>query len=129
MVYILQVPPGLYEEQGKSINRGAIYISETSPLEVSQAYLKQFQEDFYLFLESRSQELIVGGKMVLILLGRAGLDHVDRGNSFLWELLSRSFALLVSKVYIRYPKELVTYCFKIFELLSLSFFGKSLGGG
>ncbi|KAF5454418.1 hypothetical protein F2P56_024085 [Juglans regia] len=44
-----------------------------------------------------SRELVVGGRMVLILLGRESQDHVDRGNSFFWELLSRSFAELVSK--------------------------------
>lgn len=94
----MQVPTGLYDEQGKSINKGTIHISKTSPIEVSIAYLKQFKEDFFLFLNSRSEELVVGGKMVLILLGREGPDHVDRGNSFFWELLSRSFAILVSKV-------------------------------
>ena len=96
--YIMQVPPALYDEQGRSINKGHVYISESSPPQVSQAYYKQFKEDFMLFLGSRSEELIVGGRMVLILLGRRGPDHVDRGNSFFWELLSRSFANLISKV-------------------------------
>lgn len=36
--------------------------------------------------------------MVLIMLGRIGPEHVDRGNSSFWELLSRSIALLVSQV-------------------------------
>ncbi|KAH7520003.1 hypothetical protein FEM48_Zijuj08G0097500 [Ziziphus jujuba var. spinosa] len=92
-----KIPPGLYNEQGKSINGGTVHITKTSPLEVSIAYSKQFKEDFFLFLNSRSEELVAGGKMVLILLGREGPDHIDRGNSFLWELLSRSFAILVSK--------------------------------
>jgi len=35
--------------------------------------------------------------MVLILVGRGGSNHVDRGNSFLWKLLSQSFAILVSQ--------------------------------
>jgi len=95
---VMQVPPGLKDEQDRSINKGHIYISESSPPQVSQAYFKQFQEDFNLFLRSRSDELVVGGQMVLILLGRRGQDHVDRGNSFLWELLSLSFAKLVSEV-------------------------------
>ncbi|XP_015576633.1 probable methyltransferase TCM_000336 isoform X2 [Ricinus communis] len=64
---------------------------------LSKAYLMQFKEDFSLFLQSRSQELISGGCMVLILLGRVGPDQVDRGNSFFWELLSRSVAILVSQ--------------------------------
>jgi hypothetical protein len=97
--YIVQVPPAIYDEKGKSINKGHVYISEFSPPQVSQAYYKQFQEDFRLFLGSRSEELIVGGRMVLILLGRIGLDHVDRGNSFFWQLLSRSLTKLISKVF------------------------------
>ncbi|RXI07377.1 hypothetical protein DVH24_026513 [Malus domestica] len=93
----MQVPPELYCKEGKSINKGSVYVSESSPVGVSQAYLKQFQEDFTLFLKSRSEELAAGGRMVLILLGRSGPDHVDRGNCFFWQLLSQSIAILVSK--------------------------------
>ncbi|CAK9143428.1 unnamed protein product [Ilex paraguariensis] len=95
--WLSRVPPALYDEQGRSINKSNIYISESSPPQVTQAYFSQFQEDFPLFLRSRSKELISGGQMVLILLGRRGPNHVDRGNAFLWELLSRSFAILVSQ--------------------------------
>ncbi|XP_031255073.1 salicylate carboxymethyltransferase-like isoform X1 [Pistacia vera] len=95
--YVMQVPPALYNDHGDSINKGNIYISESSPPRVLHAYFNQFQEDFSTFLRSRSEELVVGGRMVLILLGRAGPDHVDRGNSFFWELLSRSLAILASQ--------------------------------
>ncbi|KAL5557336.1 hypothetical protein UlMin_039572 [Ulmus minor] len=95
--WLSRVPPGIYDENGRSLNKGTIYISKSSPKVVSQAYLMQFQEDFSLFLKSRSEELTVGGRMVLILLGRGGSDHVDRGNSSLWELLTRSFFELISK--------------------------------
>lgn len=95
--WLSKVPPTIYNEKGESINKGNIYISESSPPAVSKAYFKQFQEDFTLFLRSRSGELVVGGRMVLILLGRIGPDHVDRGNSLFWELLSRSLAILVSQ--------------------------------
>ncbi|KAK6288090.1 hypothetical protein POUND7_014269 [Theobroma cacao] len=93
----MQVPPALYDEHGKSTNKGNVYISESSPPSVSQAYWNQFQEDFSLFLKSRSVEVVTGGRMVLILLGRIGQDHVDRGNSFFWEILSRSLAISVSQ--------------------------------
>ncbi|XP_024047335.1 salicylate carboxymethyltransferase [Citrus clementina] len=106
--WLSKVPPTLYNEMGESINKGNIYISESSPSAVSKAYFKQFQEDFTLFLRSRSEELVVGGRMVLILLGRIGPDHVDRGNSFFWELLSRSLAILVSQGEIEKEK-LVAY--------------------
>lgn len=95
--WLSRVPLAIYDKEGRSINKGSIYISESSPPEVSQAYSRQFQEDFSLFLRSRSEELVVGGRMVLILLGRSGPNHVDRGNSFLWKLLTRSFAILVSQ--------------------------------
>lgn len=82
-----------------SINKTSIYISERSPAGVSEAYYKQFQEDFGMFLKSRSQEVMDGGKMVLIMLGRDGASHVDRGVSFLWEILYQSLATLVQQVH------------------------------
>ncbi|KAH1114551.1 hypothetical protein J1N35_007929 [Gossypium stocksii] len=100
----MQVPPALYDEHGKSINKGNIYVSELSPQSVSQAYYKQFQEDFSLLLKSLSEELVTGGRTVLILLGRIGQDHADRGNSFFSEILSRSLALSVSQAAIEKEK-------------------------
>ncbi|KAJ4949872.1 hypothetical protein NE237_000021 [Protea cynaroides] len=52
--WLSRVPVTLYDEDGKSMNKGKIYISESSPHLVSEAYLIQFQEDFSLFLRSRS---------------------------------------------------------------------------
>ncbi|XP_028774653.1 jasmonate O-methyltransferase-like [Neltuma alba] len=95
--WLSRVPPELYDEEGKSINKGCIYICGSSPEEVARAYYKQFREDFWKFLRARSAEVVAGGRMVLIFLGRRGPEHVDRGDSFLWEILARSFAILVSK--------------------------------
>ncbi|KAK9052537.1 hypothetical protein SSX86_029166 [Deinandra increscens subsp. villosa] len=102
--WLSRIPPGLYDKEGHSINKGSFYISKSSSLQVSKAYFDQFQEDFSLFLRSRSKELLSGGRMVLILLGRRDRTHVDRGNSFLWELLSRSFTTLVSKEEVKQEK-------------------------
>lgn len=60
--------------------------------------MNQFRRDFWEFLRKRGEEVVSGGRMVLILLGRDGADHVDRGNSFMWHLLARAFAILVSQV-------------------------------
>ncbi|XP_043721916.1 7-methylxanthine methyltransferase PCS1-like, partial [Telopea speciosissima] len=68
------IPPGLTSEVGIPINKGKIYISNTSPPPVSKAYLEQFQEDFTSFIKFRSKELIPNARMVLILHGRQGGD-------------------------------------------------------
>ncbi|XP_043722472.1 probable caffeine synthase 4 [Telopea speciosissima] len=72
--WLSRVPPGLTNEVGIPINKGKIYISNTSPPPVSKAYLEQFQEDFTSFIMLRSKELIPNARMVLILHGRQGGD-------------------------------------------------------
>ncbi|XP_077253507.1 putative methyltransferase TCM_000336 [Tasmannia lanceolata] len=94
--WLSQVPLGLFGEDGKPINKGKMYISETSPCKVIDAYFMQFQEDFMLFLKSRSEELVSEGRMVLILLGRRSRDHTDRASAFYWDLLAEAFAGMVS---------------------------------
>ncbi|KAI3861685.1 hypothetical protein MKW98_000637 [Papaver atlanticum] len=96
--WLSKVPPAIYGDGGKSINKGNIYICESSPAIVSKAYLSQFQDDFSVFLQSRSDELVVGGRMVLIFLGRKESDHCnERGNAFLWALFAKAMAQLVSQ--------------------------------
>ncbi|KAK9164205.1 hypothetical protein Syun_005107 [Stephania yunnanensis] len=102
--WLSRIPPALYDEERKSINKGKVYISETSLPKVANAYLSQFQQDFSYFLRLRSEELVSGGRMVLTLLGRSGPNHIDRGNSFLWELLSQSLSIMVSKGEIKEEK-------------------------
>ncbi|GMN29906.1 hypothetical protein TIFTF001_050633 [Ficus carica] len=69
--WLSRVPKGLVGEIGESLNIGSIYISSSSPSVVYKAYLDQFQEDFTLFLRSRSEEIAVsGGSMYLTVTGR-----------------------------------------------------------
>ncbi|XP_042040538.1 probable methyltransferase TCM_000336 [Salvia splendens] len=95
--WLSMVPRGIYDGEGRSMNGKSIYISERSPPAVRRAYLEQFQEDFSLFLKSRSRELIHGGRMVLVMLGRTASDHTHCANLFLWELLYQSLAHLVAQ--------------------------------
>ncbi|CAH8340702.1 unnamed protein product [Eruca vesicaria subsp. sativa] len=74
--WLSKVPPGLYDDQGKCINKGCINICSSSPEAVSKAYYSQFKEDFSMFLRSRSKEVVSAGRMVLILVGRDGPNHV-----------------------------------------------------
>uniref|UniRef100_A0ACD5VU28 Uncharacterized protein n=1 Tax=Avena sativa TaxID=4498 RepID=A0ACD5VU28_AVESA len=95
--WLSQVPQGLFDETNMPINKGKMYISSTSPAGVAVAYRRQFQRDFSLFLKSRAAEVFPGGRMVLAMLGRQTDDCVDKRTTFLWELLSESFAALVAQ--------------------------------
>ncbi|XP_014497723.1 7-methylxanthosine synthase 1 isoform X2 [Vigna radiata var. radiata] len=65
----LSQDPLLECKDAASVNKGHCHIVSTSPPEVRKAYLKQYQQDFKLFLRSRSEELVPGGAMVLMHLG------------------------------------------------------------
>ncbi|XP_057965257.1 probable jasmonic acid carboxyl methyltransferase 2 [Malania oleifera] len=66
--WLSQVPKGLVSETGLPLNKGNICIAKTSPPAVHKAYLEQFQRDFTLFLKSRAEEVVPGGRMVLTIL-------------------------------------------------------------
>ncbi|CAL9148871.1 probable methyltransferase TCM_000336 [Musa acuminata AAA Group] len=95
--WLSQVPPGLVDINGRPINKGKMYISNTSPPVVALAYFEQFQKEFSLFLKSRSQELHLGGRMVVAMLGRTTDDHSDKSTRVLWEVLDQSFAIMISQ--------------------------------
>ncbi|XP_043721098.1 probable methyltransferase ICS2 [Telopea speciosissima] len=95
--WLSRVPPGLTSEVGIPINKGTIYISNTSPPTVSKVYLEQFQEGFTSFIKLRSKELIPNARMVLILHGRQGVDPSSTTCDF-WELLSEALIAMVSEI-------------------------------
>ncbi|KAL9240155.1 hypothetical protein vseg_014405 [Gypsophila vaccaria] len=66
--WLSQVPKKLINEKGEYINKGNIYIAETSPPEVIEAYREQYKEDFTTFLKCRGEEIVQGGRMVLNIL-------------------------------------------------------------
>ncbi|KAL5167123.1 7-methylxanthosine synthase 1 [Glycine soja] len=70
-------------KEAESLYKGHCHIVSTSPPEVYKAYLKQFQQDFKLFLKSRSEELVPGGAMLLVVLGN---HETPRRTG--WELIS-----------------------------------------
>ncbi|KAJ8498339.1 hypothetical protein OPV22_008891 [Ensete ventricosum] len=95
--WLSQVPPGLVDINGRPINKGNLYISNTSPPAVTLAYFEQFQKEFSIFLKSRSAELHLGGRMVVAMLGRTTDDHSDKSTRVLWEVLDQSFAIMISQ--------------------------------
>ncbi|KAK8545096.1 hypothetical protein V6N13_066404 [Hibiscus sabdariffa] len=83
--------------KGVDNNKGNIYISKSSPPNVSKAYSEQFQNDFSNFLRCRSEEMMSGGRMMLTLIGRSITDPTSKDCCSLWDLLAKSLLDLVDK--------------------------------
>ncbi|KAJ4817702.1 S-adenosyl-L-methionine-dependent methyltransferases superfamily protein [Rhynchospora pubera] len=80
--WISQAPEGLDSKtEHVPLNRGNIYIGKTSSSHVVNLYQYQFKRDFTLFLNSRFNELVPGGQMVLAFLGRKEKDQNGPLNS------------------------------------------------
>jgi hypothetical protein len=75
-------------------------------------FQKQFHKDFSLFLKLRHEELVNGGQMVLIFLGRKNEDVYDGDLNQLFALVARSLQSLVLKVVVY-----VNYCIVVFLLI------------
>ncbi|CAF1983586.1 hypothetical protein YC2023_084107 [Brassica napus] len=101
--WLSQVPCGeVSKEDGVVItadleNKGKIYLSKTSPKSVHKAYALQFQSDFLVFLRSRSEEVVPGGRMVLSLLGRSSLDPTTEESCYQWELLAQALMSMANE--------------------------------
>ncbi|CAJ1948324.1 unnamed protein product [Sphenostylis stenocarpa] len=65
------------------LNKGNVCVTCTSPPSVYEAYFKQFEKDFKLFLKSRSEELRSDGIIVLTFLGREKSQKISSS----WELI------------------------------------------
>ncbi|KAI9111316.1 hypothetical protein K1719_017728 [Acacia pycnantha] len=82
--WMSQVPEGIEN------NKGNICMTSTSPLSVRDAYNRQFQRDFSLFLKCRARELVEGGRMVLTLPGRSTSGSSSNESSYIFELLAEA---------------------------------------
>ncbi|KAL5764715.1 hypothetical protein ACOSQ2_017309 [Xanthoceras sorbifolium] len=85
-------------------NKKNIYIAKSSPPSVYKAYLEQFQRDFSSFLSLRSEEIIVGGRMILTFIGRNIPDPSSKDCCYIWELLTKSFLELVDEGHVEAAK-------------------------
>ncbi|KAL2513004.1 Jasmonate O-methyltransferase [Abeliophyllum distichum] len=93
--WLSQVPPALDSSIFKPLNKGKIYVSKSSPSSVLDAYLSQFKRDFSLFLKCRSEEMVVGGHLVLSFMGRVSADPSSEESCMQWELLARALMSMV----------------------------------
>ncbi|KAH7567235.1 hypothetical protein ACOSQ2_011271 [Xanthoceras sorbifolium] len=95
--WLSQVPPVLQSNASRVLNKGKIFISKSSPQCVLDAYSMQFQEDFSMFLKSRAQEMVPGGRMVLSFMGRRTIDPTTEESCHHLELLADALMTMVSE--------------------------------
>ncbi|KAH0728731.1 hypothetical protein KY284_004596 [Solanum tuberosum] len=84
-------------------NNNNIYIARTSPPQVFEAYLNQFDKDFSRFLQLRSEEIVSGGHMVLTFMGRSIPDPYGSHCASL-DILSNSLIDLIHEGLIEQAK-------------------------
>ncbi|KAK8957756.1 Benzoate carboxyl methyltransferase [Platanthera zijinensis] len=97
LMWLSQVPEGLKGENCAPLNKGNIYMNEESSSTLSQLYSEQFKRDFSIFLKSRSDELILGGGMVLSFLGRTNASFNIGGIMHLEGLFLKTMNTMVSE--------------------------------
>ncbi|KAK1605404.1 hypothetical protein QYE76_029077 [Lolium multiflorum] len=78
-------------------NEGNIYIAKNTPPYVVKLYQELFQKDFLLFLKLRYEELVFGGQMLLIFLGRKNEDAYSGELNLVYGLLAKSIQFLVEE--------------------------------
>lgn len=72
---------------GGVVNKGRIYVSESSPAMVLDAYRLQFQSDFSLFLSCRAEEVRQGGLLILTFVARR-TKLPSAHDCYIWDLLA-----------------------------------------
>ncbi|MQL82421.1 hypothetical protein Taro_014875 [Colocasia esculenta] len=98
------IVPLKLQQHEDPLNKGSIYISERSPSVVVHAYSTQFRKDFSDFLKCRSEEMVVGGRMVLTIVGRRALDPTRDESHFHWYIIGQLLMDMAEEGYIEEEK-------------------------
>nr|ACG34562.1 benzoate carboxyl methyltransferase [Zea mays] len=115
-----QEPEGLEAWRKPCLNEDNIYIarSRTTTPSVAKLFQEQFQKDFSLFLKLRHEELVHGGRMVLVFLGRKNEDAYSGDLNQLFALVATALQSLVLKGLVEKEK---------LESFNLPIYGPSVG--
>ncbi|ESQ44656.1 hypothetical protein EUTSA_v10003363mg, partial [Eutrema salsugineum] len=101
--------------QGLEYNKKNIYIRSGCSLNVCKSYMKQFQNDFFLFLRLRSEEMLSNGRMVLTFLGKQDLDPLNSDGHYICSLLSDALVDLVSELRIYQESDLDSFNLPLYK--------------
>ena len=74
-------------------NKGNIFIDTTSGENVIEAFRRQFEKDFSVFLKCRAEEVVAGGGMVVTMLGRTAKEYC-----YAFELFNLAMKKMVAEV-------------------------------
>ncbi|GAB2217954.1 hypothetical protein Droror1_Dr00001168 [Drosera rotundifolia] len=77
--WLSEVPKGLVGNKEAATMKRNICLTKEGPPEITKAYQEQFGDDFTLFLRSRAEEIVHGGRMVLIIRGSM------ETNDYMWD--------------------------------------------
>ncbi|XP_050379099.1 loganic acid O-methyltransferase-like [Argentina anserina] len=95
--WLSRVPKELVNKNCPAWNKGEIHYSNSTD-EVVKAYEAQYAEDMECFLHTRSQEIVSGGLMVLIIPGRPnGTPHSKTLPNMMLQLLGTSLMEMARK--------------------------------
>lgn len=95
--WLSQAPAEILEKNSATWNKGKIFCGGGSRA-VGEAYFLQFQKDFNTFLRARAEEMVAGGRMFLLLMGRTSHNPTNQGYvAFNWESLETSLNDLVNQ--------------------------------
>ncbi|GJT85721.1 S-adenosyl-L-methionine-dependent methyltransferases superfamily protein [Tanacetum coccineum] len=102
LLAISNIIDGVHEVPKGIENNGLnLYISKTSPPNVFENYKIQFQKDFTTFLDSRSIEIVCGGRMALTFVGRSTFDPCSSGSGHVSELVVKSLVDAINEGLVR----------------------------
>ncbi|KAL9142249.1 hypothetical protein ABFS82_14G156600 [Erythranthe guttata] len=87
--------------EGLESNKDNICTANTSPPEILEAYIKQHRKDFSIFLSSRGEEMVRGGRMVLTFVGGRLKDHhasLKQDQTLVISLMAKILAEMVAEI-------------------------------
>ncbi|KAF8689732.1 hypothetical protein HU200_041683 [Digitaria exilis] len=113
-----QEPEGHESWRKDYLNEDNIYITKTTTSFVVKQYQKLFRNDFSLFLKLRHEELVHGGQMEMLFLGRNNEDVYNGHLNQHFALVARSLQSLVLKGIVEKEK---------LESFNLPVYGPSVG--